>query len=59
MSDPHIEQLIEKLKTARTASDLAHVTAALLQACGVHNFQGVGHELMRLHVTNLIGGIRG
>ncbi len=52
-------QLIEQLKTARTVPEIAHVTAALLQACGVNNFQGVGHELMRLHVTNLIGGIRG
>ncbi len=59
MSDEHIEQLIEKLKTARTGSEIAHVTAALLQACGVNNFQSVGHELARIHVTSLIGGIRG
>ena len=57
---PHtIEERIEQLKTARTVPEIARVTAGLLQACGVYNFQGVGHELARIQVTSLIGGIRG
>jgi hypothetical protein len=59
MSDQHIEQLIEQLKTARAVPEIARFTACLLQACGVWNMQSVGHELMRHHVTNQIGGLRG
>ena len=59
MSDQHIEQLIEKLKTARDVPTIARATARLLQACGVNNFQMVGQELARIYVTGVIGGIRG
>lgn len=46
------EQLIEQLKTAQTATEIARLTVKLLRACGVFNVQGVGYELARLSVTN-------
>jgi hypothetical protein len=45
-------QLIEQLKVAPTAVEIARVTVKLLRACGIYNYQGVGYELARLSVTN-------
>jgi hypothetical protein len=47
-----IDQLIEQLKNATTVPQMARATAALLQACGIFNFQAVAHELARMSVTN-------
>lgn len=44
-------ELIERLKAAQTIPEIAKATAAILQACGVWNYQGVAHELSRLCVT--------
>jgi hypothetical protein len=49
---PEIEQLLEQLKTAQTAAEIAGATAKLLRACGVYNFQGVAQEMARMSVTN-------
>jgi hypothetical protein len=45
-------ELIEQLKSASTVVQTARATAALLRACGVFNFQGVGQELARMSVTS-------
>jgi hypothetical protein len=45
-------ELIEQLKNARTVPQMARATALLLRACGVFNFQAVGHELSRISVTS-------
>jgi len=47
-----IEQLIEQLKTAQTAPEIARLTVKLLRACGIYNYQGVGYELARMAVTH-------
>ena len=46
------EQLIEQLKTAQTATEIARLTVKLLRTCGVYNYQGVGYELARMSVTH-------
>lgn len=51
MTQPTPITLIEQLRTAKTVHEIARATAALLRACGVFNFQGVGQELARLAVT--------
>jgi hypothetical protein len=50
--NPEIEQLLERLKTAQTSTEIARVTVKLLRACGVFNVQSVGYELARISVTN-------
>ena len=46
-----IEQLLEQLKTAPTAAEIARVTVKLLRTCGIFNFQGVAQEMARMSVT--------
>jgi len=48
----NVEQLIEQLKTAKTPAEMARLTAALLRACGIYNFQGVALEMARICVTS-------
>ena len=45
-------KIIEQLKTAQTATEIAHATVKLLRACGIYNYQGVGYELARMSVTH-------
>jgi hypothetical protein len=50
---PHeIEQLIEQLKTAPTAVEIARLTVKLLRACGVYNYDGAAREMVRMSVTH-------
>jgi superfamily II DNA or RNA helicase len=44
-------QLIAQLRGAKTTREIAQVTARVLRACGVFNFQAVTYELARMSVT--------
>jgi hypothetical protein len=46
-------QTAELIQTAKTPTEIAKLTARMLQFCGIFSFQQVGLELARLQVTAL------
>ena len=55
MTQPTINELVERLRTATTIPEIAGLTARLLRECGVFNLQMVGLELARMSVTGGLG----
>jgi hypothetical protein len=49
--DEAILYLAQRLRDAKSVTEIARQTARILQLSGIHNFQAVGHELMRISAT--------
>ncbi len=55
MAEPTTTQLLEQLRTANKAPEMAHIIVLLLNTCGIFNYQQIGHELARISVTSGLG----
>ena len=45
-------ELVERLRAAKTVAEMTRLVIMLLNACGIFNYQQIGNELSRLSVTS-------